>query len=125
MVVWRSLVSRTVYLHTGTMGVHRACFDRLGSESHSPRAESPRKIVSLSCAAFLLSRTNWRAPGKNDAYTRHTDRGEGTDGDFLKIAFRRGYSVDNFHRNVCHRGSLPWIGPDGASSHAHDPATHR
>src|SRR6266511_1409343 len=63
MVVWRSLVSRTVYLHTGTMGVHRACFYRLGSESHSPGAESPRKIVSLSCAAFLLSRTNWRAPG--------------------------------------------------------------
>src|SRR6266511_1364605 len=63
MVVWRSLVSRTVYLHTGTMGVHRACFYRLGSESHSPGAESPRKIVSLSCAACLLSRTNWRAPG--------------------------------------------------------------
>src|ERR1700682_85391 len=65
MVVWRSLVSRTVYLHTGTMGVHRACFYRLNSESHYPGTESPRKIVSLSCAAFLLSRTNWRAPGKN------------------------------------------------------------
>ena len=28
-------------------------------------------------------------------------------GDFLIIAIRRGYSVDNFHRNVCNRGSLP------------------
>src|SRR4051794_28767502 len=63
MVVWRSLVSRTVCLHTGTMGMHRACFYRLGSESHYPGAESPRKIISLSYAAFLLSRTNWRALG--------------------------------------------------------------
>jgi hypothetical protein len=51
------------YRHTGILGIHRACFFRLDSESHYPGAEPPRRIVSLFCAVFLLSRANWRARG--------------------------------------------------------------
>ena len=40
MVVWRSSVSRTVNLHTGTMGAHRACFHRAACPSHSPKLRS-------------------------------------------------------------------------------------
>src|SRR4051795_4711216 len=63
MVVWRSSASRTVNLHTGTMGVHRACFHRSACPSHSPRLRSSRYNPYLSCVTFLDSRTNWRALG--------------------------------------------------------------
>ena len=33
--------------------------------------------------------------------------------------------MDNSRRDVCNRGRDPLIGLDGASPHAHDPATHR
>ncbi len=51
--------------------------------------------------------------------------GEPKHGHFLKTLVRRVYSVDNSRRDVCNRGRDPLIGLDGASPHAHDPATHR
>src|SRR3954471_8739906 len=44
MVVWRPSVSRTVNLHTATMGVHRACFLRYACPSHSPSSDRPGVI---------------------------------------------------------------------------------
>src|SRR4051812_48819593 len=37
MVVWRPSVARMVYLHTGTMGVHRACLLSFEGASRHPR----------------------------------------------------------------------------------------
>src|SRR5215213_9645708 len=71
MVVWRPLVWRTVNLHTGTMGVHRACFPRSAQQSHPPRPGTLPNDPFLSCASSLSSRTNWRALGKK------TDQGGG------------------------------------------------
>jgi putative DNA methylase len=48
-----------------------------------------------------------------------------SDRDLLKTGFRWGQSVDNSRQDVCNRGRDPSIGRDGASPHAHDPATHR
>jgi transposase len=44
---------------------------------------------------------------------------------FLNDDVRKGLSVDNSRRDVCNRGRDSSIGLDGASPHAHDPATHR
>src|SRR5437764_14998687 len=63
MVVWRPSVSRTVKLHTGTLGVHRACFRRSAAESHSPASRSHPEPFYLSFAPSLYARTNWRALG--------------------------------------------------------------
>jgi hypothetical protein len=52
-------VARMVYLHTGTMGVHPACFFyRSGKESRNPEAESRRKTPLPSCVSFPLAHTN-------------------------------------------------------------------
>ena len=45
--------------------------------------------------------------------------------DFLKTGVYRAYPVDNSLRGVCNRGCEPLIVLDGASPHAHDPATYR
>src|SRR4051812_2290233 len=47
MVVWRSLVWRTVNLHTATMGVHRARFPRPAGPSHSPSPDHLGVIIPL------------------------------------------------------------------------------
>jgi hypothetical protein len=39
-------------------------FYQSGGQDRYHQAESGQKILCLSCAAFLSSRTNWRAPGK-------------------------------------------------------------
>src|SRR5438874_855854 len=53
-----------VCLHTGTMGVHLACFFIVrAGEVASPGPESHRKTLLLSYASSLSSRTNWRALG--------------------------------------------------------------
>src|SRR4249920_3927985 len=64
MVVWRPSVARMVYLHTGTMGVHRACLLSFECEKLPPPRPGPRrKTSSLSYAFHPCPRTNWRAPG--------------------------------------------------------------
>src|SRR5208337_4728157 len=67
MVVWRLSVARIVCLHTGTMGVHPACFftDRAGKVA-TPERNLAGKHSSHLVYPSLLSRTNWRAPGKFD-----------------------------------------------------------
>src|SRR3954452_21285956 len=57
MVVWRSSVSRTVNLHTGPMGVHRACFHRPVGSSHFPSSNRPGVILP-----WLTQSSSARAP---------------------------------------------------------------
>src|SRR5271166_3609180 len=52
-----------VYLHTGPMGVHRACFFIARAGEPLPRSGIAREINLLSCASCLSSRTNSRALG--------------------------------------------------------------
>src|SRR3979409_894694 len=49
----------------------------------------------------------------------------GTGRNFLKMAIRIGYSMDNSRRDVCNRGVFRPIGLKGVTPHAHDPAAHR
>src|SRR5208337_4209357 len=60
-----------VYLHTGPMGVHRACFFIARAGEPLPRSGIAREINLLSCASCLSSRTNSRALGDFDPCCVH------------------------------------------------------
>src|SRR4051812_17080766 len=68
MVVWRPLVSRTVNLHTGTMGVHRACFSSIGPAKSPPWSRiAPERFFPALCnlsitAHQLASARNFPLP---------------------------------------------------------------
>src|SRR5271157_1021901 len=79
-----------VYLHTGPMGVHRACFFIARAGEPLPRSGIAREINLLSCASCLSSRTNSRALGKIGILSH-----EGMD------------ATDRPYLGACDRQSLP------------------
>src|SRR4051794_29259557 len=70
MVVWRSSMSRTVGLHTATMGIHRACLFIDRAEKVTLLNGITRRTPCPIYASPLLSRPNWRALGKKGQVDR-------------------------------------------------------